>query len=380
MNIEGEFMQNIINEESINNIFEFYTLANALKENTITYYIENLKQEQTFTLADSIFGSMIIAIGANLEYNESKDLGKILRMILLKGFYEVNPDYDFSKLKLGFKYKEELEEVLLGESEEAKLVRKYEQLYTRYTLLSNGAEVDKVTELLKLNGYNFIQDYEISPLRRFIYCSLKLRHVDSCLWDTEHWNTKKDTVEKVSEHVVSSMLLAMLISSELEINFDLDETLTLLLLHEESKSLYLNYSKFDVDYTKLADSVNKHERENIFGGYSIKTPLKRKEELLELLTHFDNSDTIEGYIANLCDQLDDSLQLKLYQEQNLYHQIDEQSDNKILKNPLVENIIKNGISTPYEIWYELNKDGNLLGLLLEYLKDYKLIEEKVLSK
>jgi hypothetical protein len=376
-------MQNIINEQSINNIFEFYTLANALKENTITYYIENLEKEQELTIADKLFGSMIIAIGAESQYNESKNLGKILRMILLKGFYEVNPDYDFSKLKLGSKYKEELEEALLGESDDAKLVRKYEQLYTGIVLLSNGAEVEKTGELLNKNGYRNTpntNDYEMSALRRFITLNIKLSYVNMCLWDSEHWDIQNSHVEKISEHVISSMLLAMVIASELEINFDLDETLTLLLIHEEGKVNFFDYTRFDMDYTEANDRCNTLGRKWSFTKGQLK--LKRTDELMELLTHFDNSDTIEGYIANLCDRLDNSLQLKLYQEQNLYHPIDEQSNNKILKNPLVENIIKNGISTPYEIWYELNKEGSILGLLLEYLKDYKLLEEKekVLSK
>ena len=60
--------------KKIENAIEFYMLANKLKYSTY-----DSKQ----SLADQIYGSMILATAINSEYNKVEKLGIVLRMILL---------------------------------------------------------------------------------------------------------------------------------------------------------------------------------------------------------------------------------------------------------------------------------------------------------
>ena len=68
------------NNNSIKNAIEFYMMANNLK------YITDAEE----SIADHIYGSMILATAINSEYNLTNDLPKVLRTILLSKMYNYN--------------------------------------------------------------------------------------------------------------------------------------------------------------------------------------------------------------------------------------------------------------------------------------------------
>lgn len=67
-------------------IINFYVLANKLKT-TIEDEFNN------YSVANHLFGSMILAVAMDSELKETDNLGKLLRMILLDGFSNKNIDY-----------------------------------------------------------------------------------------------------------------------------------------------------------------------------------------------------------------------------------------------------------------------------------------------
>ena len=106
----------------------FYSLANELKTTKIS---DNSK----YSIADQIFGSMILAIAMDSEFKESDDLAKINRMIFLSEFSNLYPDYDFEQLELGKQYENELAEAKNINNEYGRLVNKYITLDTLLTKL-----------------------------------------------------------------------------------------------------------------------------------------------------------------------------------------------------------------------------------------------------
>ena len=73
----------IYNEKKkIENAIDFYMLANNLK------YIVDINE----SIADRIYGAIILATAINSEYNITDDLSKVIRTILLSKIYAYNRD------------------------------------------------------------------------------------------------------------------------------------------------------------------------------------------------------------------------------------------------------------------------------------------------
>ena len=73
--------------KEVKNTLNFYVLANKLKTTIID-------EEHNYSVADNLFGSMILALAMDSEFSETENLGKLLRMMLLDNFTRLNPNYD----------------------------------------------------------------------------------------------------------------------------------------------------------------------------------------------------------------------------------------------------------------------------------------------
>ena len=72
----------------------FYVCSNELKNKIID-------EPNNYSVADNLFGSMILATAIDSEFKETSNLSKIYRMLLLSEFSILYPNYDFENLKLG---------------------------------------------------------------------------------------------------------------------------------------------------------------------------------------------------------------------------------------------------------------------------------------
>ena len=117
--------------ENITNVLKFYMAVNKLKETA--------KGESS--RADNIFGSSILAIAFDSEFNNASNLANIIKMELL---YELSYTPDFFDVIKCMNSKEEIEKLLLEfqacKSPDASLAHKYKSLDTT---LSNIAENTK---------------------------------------------------------------------------------------------------------------------------------------------------------------------------------------------------------------------------------------------
>lgn len=78
-----------------NNIINFYILANKLKYKIRTGWIEiGIEKDRLESVAEHIFGTLILAIGIDSEYELKLDMYKILKMLTLHELEEIlMPDY-----------------------------------------------------------------------------------------------------------------------------------------------------------------------------------------------------------------------------------------------------------------------------------------------
>jgi hypothetical protein len=98
--------------------------------------------------------------------------------------------------------------------------------------------------------------------------------------------------------------------------------------------------------------------------------------MLELLYEFDEHKTPEAKFAYYCDKLEDDIQSKVYQDTGCHHLLTDQKNNVVFKNPKVHQMIENGATTAFDIWYEWDKTiyekDEIFTKVLKYVKDNKI--------
>ena len=121
--------------KEVENTLIFYTLANKLKTTIID-------ETNNYSIANNIFGSMILAVAIDSEFKETNNLGKLLRMMVLDEFSKINPNYSIKdNLKKGKQYSEEIEEAHLLQTKESKLIFKYKMLDFSLTKLISEKKI-----------------------------------------------------------------------------------------------------------------------------------------------------------------------------------------------------------------------------------------------
>ncbi len=77
------------------NIINFYILANKLKEKIRTGWVEvKINKDRLESVAEHIYGTLILSIAIDSEYNIGLDMEKVLKMLTLHELEEIlMPDY-----------------------------------------------------------------------------------------------------------------------------------------------------------------------------------------------------------------------------------------------------------------------------------------------
>ena len=366
-------MQNI---EEIKNVLTFYVLANKLKT-TIIDEINN------YSIADNIFGSMTLAIAINSEFKETDNLGKLLRMMVLDDFSKLNPNYPIEDtLKKGTQYKQEIDETRSLQTKESKLIFKYKMLDFSLTKLIKEQENNlKYSDLLK-EGINILmpknsEEYsKYEEIFKFYYLNFRLKNKIRSGWDNKHWNINSKRPERISEHVIGTIALAIAMDSEFDYNkkINLDEVEKLLAIHEIGEALIGDITPFDGITVEQKKEMEHKAIINVIGN------LDNKNELIEKLVDFEKQFSNESKFAHFCDKMEADLQSKIYQDYGLHNSLDNQSNNCVLENTKIKQMLQNGAKTPFDIWYEwdinIYKDNNIFpefADILEVTKDNNLL-------
>ena len=201
---------------------------------------------------------------------------------------------------------------------------------------------------------------------RFYLLATQLKYKIRSGWDKTHWNVSKERIESIAEHVYGTCILALSIDSEFKTNLDINKVIKMLVLHELGEVIIGDITPFD-NITPEEKMKKEHEAmREVIGD------LVNQEEFLSLLFEFDEKKTKEAIFAHHCDKLEADIQAKVYQDMGCQHSLDEQEDNVVFKSNKVQQMVKDGAQTAFDIWYEWDKslyyDDEDFARLLDYVK------------
>lgn len=130
-----------------NNIIEFYMHANALKQKIRTGWIEiGIEKERLESVAEHIFGCLILAIGIDSEYNLELDMYKVLKMLTLH----------------------ELEEILMGDLAIRSIITSEDKLELgKQCVLNVTSSLTKKNEII-----NLLDEFNTRETKEAIFCYL----------------------------------------------------------------------------------------------------------------------------------------------------------------------------------------------------------------
>lgn len=169
---------------------------------------------------------------------------------------------------------------------------------------------------------------EENVLRFYVLCN-KLKNVIRTGWTD--WKVNRDRIESVAEHVYSVQMLALAMKSEYQYDIDIEKVIKMLAVHELEEILIGDLTLFQ---------ISKEEKDKL-GHEAIKNVLKGlidKEEIINLITEFDERKTKEARFAFYCDKLECDLQAKLYDEENCVD-LNSQEGNKTFYNEEVQILL-----------------------------------------
>ncbi len=282
----------------------------------------DMSSEKT-TMSTHLYGTMVISLAMNSEFNVSSDFNDLLKKILLG-----RQDYT---------------------SENDLLMLKYEIMeYALSKELNETSDIDKVYESTK-KIFGSRDKVKCKNVTEFFKHNMVLHEKKRSGWDSKHWDVK-GKVETVSDHVYNTMCLAYSINKNYNLDVNINKVLKMLLVHEFGEILIGNITPFD--------NVTLEEKENIehIAFKNVVSMLSDKKELYSLMKEFDEHTTKESKFAYMCDKLEASLQAKVYFDKGRFKELNEYTDNIILTSPKIQELIKNGAVNAYQIWYFYNID------------------------
>ena len=135
----------MIEEQKIRNILQFYLLANELKDKIRSgWKAWNIDRERVESVAEHIYGTCILAIAIDSEFNLNVDIYKVVMMLVLHEIEEIKigdlTPFDKvtkeEKRKLG---KQAVEEILHNLNKKVKyidLIEEFERMQTKESVFS----------------------------------------------------------------------------------------------------------------------------------------------------------------------------------------------------------------------------------------------------
>lgn len=370
-----------VEEEKLKIAINFYMLANKLK-----YATADKKQ----SIADQVYGAMILATAINSEYNieNEKNLGTVLRIILfgtMKEYFAYEMKDLLIELNNSLLYTKETCEYFgsygCGSNkgrfafncvmEEHKMEYFFEQF-----LIEENIQTDNVEEL-----YNIAKNHGITDsfgndekknfeIFRFYYLNRILKKKVRSGWDSSHWNICNDRIERISEHCVGTIALAIALKSEFNFNINLNEVISILCIHEIGEIYIGDITPFDEITPEQKEKIEHEAIIQVMGN------LLNKNNMINSIFEFDKQETNESKFAYYCDKLEADIQSKIYQDMGYHHPLSEQQNNVVFKSEKVQKMLQDGATTAFDIWYEYDKsiytDEPTFSKILEYVKNTRL--------
>lgn len=363
----------------IENAIEFYMQANNLK-----YITEDGYQ----SVADQVYGAMILATAINSEYSKIDNIGVTIRTILLAAindFYHDDLVNVLKRMNKGDLYSEELYEYYKSEDFSDKHGRfAFDCMKTEYMieyffenlLQEENVKTEDVKELYIRAKNNGLTDHfgnddnKNFEIFRFYYLNRILKKKVRSGWDSSHWNVSSNRVERISEHVVGTIALAIALASEFDFNSDLERVSSVLCIHEVGEISIGDITPFDGITPEQKQEIEHRAIIDVIGN------LSNCNEMVNSIFEFDEQKTNNSKFAHYCDKLEADIQAKVYQDMGYQHSLSDQQNNIVFKSSRIQQMIEDGATTAFDIWYEWDKpvynDEPVFSKTLNYVKNTRL--------
>ena len=211
------------------------------------------------------------------------------------------------------------------------------------------------------------QEKRLDDAIRFYLLATQLKYKIRSGWDETHWNVSKERIESIAEHVYGTCILALSIYSEFETNLDINKVVKMLVIHEIGEVLIPDFTPFEGITPEEKMKIEHEAMEKVLGD------LIKKDEFYSLLLEFDDKKTKEAVFAHHCDKLEADIQAKVYQDMGCQNPLNEQENNVVFKSQRVQQMVKDGAKSAFDIWYEWDKslyfDDEIFASILDYVKE-----------
>lgn len=174
---------------------------------------------------------------------------------------------------------------------------------------------------------------EESVINYYVICN-RLKNVIRTGW--KNWNVQRERIESVAEHIFGVQMLAIAMKSEYQYDVDIMKVIFMLAVHELGETVIGDLTQFQI-------SKDKKEKLEHQAVNKILSGLLDGNQIEQLFLEFDAHNTKESIFAYQCDKLECDLQSKLYDEEGCVD-LNKQDGNDILRNPRVQELLKNGAS------------------------------------
>ena len=302
-------------------IAELYYKANKNKNEIV---LEN-ECGKDFSKAEMVVLACLAIVGREAEMcklpylPKEADYDKLIKTLIL---------YSLDGMTDGLRKKEEYDE----------LINAYKNI---------DPEVYGSTVVYKSMLDNFAKYMEpYNPEEVFILENTKLHDVTRV--GHELWGAKGERLESVLEHIYGCLVLAVGLESEYDYDIDYKKLYKMLLIHEAGETSEIkDQSQFQMD-TEERLSYERPAAKSMF------LKLCGGQKLLDMWEEFNRHTELEGEYAHLIDKLEYVMQVKAYEENNMYD-FENRPVNEATTNPKVLEIIENGANSVFDVHYEFDK-------------------------
>lgn len=182
----------------------------------------------------------------------------------------------------------------------------------------------------------------------------------------------KDRLESVAEHIYGTLILAIGINSEYNLNLDMYKVLKILALHETEEILMTDYT--------IRDSITAYEKieKGKLCVQKIVKGLNEEEDLKALLLEFSTRGSKEAVFAHLVDKIECDFQAKLYDLEGVMD-YDKAREDLAYYGTRADEIDSNS-KTASDFWIEYDRprydNDDIFKTLIEDIKNIDIKEYK----
>lgn len=207
--------------KKIDNIINFYVFANKLKYKIRTGWLEiGIQKERLESVAEHIYGTLILAIGLDSEYELKIDMYKVLKMLTLHELEEILiPDYTIrsgitaeQKIKEGKKAVHKITEGLFKQNEIENLLEEFNERKSKEAIFCYHIDKIECDFQAKLYDIEGVMDYE-KTREDLKYYGDKAKEIDKVAknasdfwieWDKPKYNEDEVFKELIKEiqHII----------------------------------------------------------------------------------------------------------------------------------------------------------------------------------